>query len=173
MNLINPKLTLFFEIRKSNQCQTEDFCEELVEIANLYLTAISFPLTYTSQDLTLERLEQSPAQLPQISQQSPSSNQGFILFTPGAGLKIEHCFTFLCRTLRCHLYKRHDEEGSECPSLKQSAVQLQELKHFGEYPIRNLRVESLHRHSIAPELQVEPEVELATDRGLCCCCDIS
>ena len=170
MNLINPKLTLFFEIRKSNQCQTEDFSEELVEIANLYLTAISIPLTYTCQDLTLERLEVSPAQL---SQHSSSSNQGFSAFTPGAGLKIEHCFTFLCRTLRCHLYKRHDGEGSECPSLKQSAVQLQELKHFGEYPIRNLRVESLHRHSIAPELQVEPEVELATDRGFCCCCDIS
>lgn len=168
MNLINPKLTLFFEIRKSNQCQTEDFCKELVEIANLYLTAISFPLAYTSQDLTLERLESSPAQL----QSSSTSNQGFSAFTPGPGLKIEHCFTFLCRTLRCHLYKRHDGEGSECLTLKQSAVQLQELQHFGEYPIRNLRVESLHRHSIAPELQVEPEVELATERGWCCC-DIS
>ena len=165
MNLINPKLTLFFEIRKSNQCLVEDFCQELVEIGNLYLATIYFPLTYTSQDLSLEL---SSAQLTLKSQQG--HNDSFSAFVPEAGLKIEDCFTFLRRTLRCHLYKRH--EGEDCPSLKHSEMKVQELQHLGEYPIRDLLVESLHRESIAPELQEDSEVALATDAGKCCCCEV-
>lgn len=162
MNLINPKLTLFFEIRKSNQCLVEDFCQELVGIGNLYLAAIYFPLTYTSQDLSLEV---SSAQLTLKSQ--PCHNHSFSAFVPQAGLKIEDCFTFLRRTLRCHLYKRH--EGEDCPSLKPNEV---ELPHLGEYPIRDLRVENLHRHSIAPELREDSEIALATTTGKCYCCEM-
>lgn len=168
LNLINAKLTLFFEIRVSNQSLIDEFCREIVEIGNLYLSAIYFPIIYTTADLTMERKAISTAELFHRSHRNEHHSEGFESFAPKMGVKIEECFSFLCRTVRCHLYKRHDEEPL-CESVDQQEVNLQKLEYFGAYPIRDLRVESLHTHSIAPELQAEQEVAVASDSAKCCC----
>ena len=168
MNLINTKLTLFFEIRVCNHGEVGEFCKMLVEIANLYLANINSPLAYTVADLTMEKREFNQVLLHRKSARTSSFEETCTLFIPQDAQKIEDCFSFLARSVRCHLYRRHDTDSTVCP-ISDPETDMGELEHFGQYPIRNLRVENLHRESLAPDLQLEPEVAVATNSGKCCC----
>ena len=154
MDLPNASLSLFFEVRVYNQCFCSAFQQMLVDIANLYLARISYPLEFTTSDLSLERREVARVALSRKDSLGCEESCAPLQFQTGE--KVENYFNFLSRAVRCRLYR-----SENAPS---TAPQGLEVEHLGEYPIRHLRVETI-KVETQPQ---EQELAVAIPEERCC-----